>query len=66
MTLQTGRDPFARQDVRKRAEKGCCAFCGQSNRYGNAWRYRIEPDAGRAYDVAQLFCSIGCLNAYHN
>jgi hypothetical protein len=64
--IQTGRDPFARQDVRKSSEHGKCSFCGNSNRYGKVWKYRVEPDAGRTYEISGHFCSIGCVNAYHN
>lgn len=64
-TIQTGRDPFARQDIRKSSVPGRCTFCGSANRYGKTWQYRVEPDAGRAYEIRGQFCSIGCLNVYH-
>lgn len=64
--IQTGRDPFARQDIRKTSTPGKCLWCGQSNRYGKVWIYRVDPDGNRPYDISGKFCSIGCLNAYHN
>jgi len=64
--IQTGRDPFARQDILKSSEPGKCSFCGSANRYGKVWKYRVEPDTGRAFEISGHFCGIGCVNAYHN
>jgi hypothetical protein len=65
MRIQTGRDPFARQDIRKAPIAGVCRWCGQKNRHGKVWKYRIEHDAGGVTYIIGEFCSIGCLNDYH-
>ena len=64
-TIHTGRDPYARQDIRKTSVPGTCRFCGSQNRYGKVWQYHVEPDAGRPFDIPGQFCSIDCLNSYH-
>lgn len=69
MRLETGRNPFARETIRKRKHehKTRCDFCGSSNSRGWVWQYYADADAPRASgDIYGGFCSIGCLNAWIN
>lgn len=70
------RDPFARSELRRervydpsQLPPGC-AFCGcyRSTPSGREflYQYRTENDSGRTHDISGLFCSVGCLRAYHN
>lgn len=70
MTIQTGRDSFARQDITKRQEEGTCDYCGGTNKRGKVFVYMVERDGvsaayTRPQDISGKFCSIGCLNCYH-
>lgn len=70
--IQTGRDPFARHTVRRRlAPNTVCAWCGNRPHYkgvprAGAWQYFADADSARGSgDIRGTFCSIGCLNSYH-
>jgi len=74
MRIQTGRDPFARQTIRKRkvhpTNNGCyvvmpsCKWCGTTER--TIWQYYVEDDQpNRDHDIPGVFCGIDCLNSYH-
>lgn len=65
-TIKIGRDPFARQTIRKESTKGVCHWCGGHNRRGGVYRYYADLDSGHVYYLAGQFCSIGCLNSYHS
>jgi hypothetical protein len=67
--VKTGRDPFARQNVRKRQVwngiKGC-DNCGCFNKRSHVWQYYVETDTGRTYRISGVFCGVDCLNSYHS
>jgi hypothetical protein len=63
--MMVHRDPFARDELHKEPERGTCAECGGSNRYGKVWRWRLETDGGRVYVDPKLFCSRDCKLAYY-
>lgn len=72
MQIQTGRDPFARQTIRRRMVHGAkCSWCGgQPYRGGKprdgAWQYYVDADSAReSGDIRGTFCGIDCLNSYH-
>ena len=58
------RDPFAREEIHKEPIKGKCDWCGNNNRYGKVWKYRIETDEGRKIEIGGKFCSLGCMKIY--
>ena len=66
--IRTGRDPYARHSITKKAVRGNCDWCGQSNKHGKVWAYIIEDDQGPRYGgpIQGKFCGIDCLNNYHN
>ena len=66
--IKTGRDPFARQDVRRRQVEGECDWCGGHNAKGKVFVYIVEPDGllTRTHEIPGVFCCIACLNSYHN
>lgn len=67
--IQTGRNPFARETVRKRKHeyKRTCDFCGSTNRRGFVWQYLVDCDSrAGVVEIPGGYCSIGCVNAYHN
>lgn len=64
--IVTGRDPFARQTVRRKrgwSSTGCC-WCGSV--YKPLWRYYVDADNRSSGDVAdgRAFCDIACLRSY--
>ena len=70
--ITTGRDPFARRNIRKRLVHGTkCAWCGNRPYHkafprAGAWQYYVDADSAReSGDIRGTFCSIGCLNSYH-
>lgn len=73
MRIQTGRNPFARETIRKRKiytpdfykGKLCCDWCG--NNTNTLYQYFVDSDSrAGTTDIKGVFCSIGCLNSYHN
>ena len=67
--IQTGRNPFARETVRKRKHeyKRTCDFCGSTNRRGFVWQYIVDCDSrAGVVEIPGGFYSIGCVNAYRN
>ena len=60
------RNPFAREEIHKEPILGRCDFCGNQNKYKKVWKYHAESDAGRTNEIKGIFCSLGCLNNYHN
>lgn len=69
------RDPFAREEIHRRAVqcagKGSeCQWCGRvrESRKGvrTLYEYRVESDGGRVSVIEGLFCSIGCMRAFHS
>lgn len=68
---KVSRDCFAREEVHRRNifTATSCDFCG-SYRYTKRHRsylyeYRIETDGGSKNTIRGLFCSVGCMRAYH-
>lgn len=65
------RDPFAREELHREAieTRDTCDFCGNTRKDGKLFQYRIEKDGSRFWDkrdtIKGLFCSIGCMVAYH-
>lgn len=66
MAIVTGRNPFAREDVRKKKVHTTdgCDWCG-SDYKGYLWQYYVVPDAGRQNEIKGRFCGIECCNSYH-
>ena len=69
------RNPFAREEIHRRTvllfNSGVtCRWCGnvRVTRKGvrTLYGYRIESDAGRCAPIEGLFCSVGCMRAYHS
>lgn len=56
------RDPFARHcTVRKNAQPGSCAWCGQQAKYV----YGVQDDQHeRTFWTKHKFCSVGCYRTY--
>jgi len=64
------RDPFAREELHRekvKTSKGC-DWCGQTRKGGKLFAYHIEPDGilCRKNPIKGLFCSVGCMRAYHS
>jgi hypothetical protein len=61
------RDPYARSEVHRITvkTKETCRWCG-NNCKDRLFSYYVESDGGRQHELKGLFCSIGCLRAYHN
>lgn len=61
------RGPFARQELHKRSVPAAsgCNFCGSTRNGAKLFQYYVETDGGRKSDIRGLFCSIGCMRAYH-
>lgn len=63
------RDAYARQELHRATIKPShgetCNWCGNLNRRGNLFQYRIETDAGRKFFDDKLFCSVGCRDSYY-
>ena len=66
--MYVNRDAFAREELHKESVKGTCTWCGNTNRHGKVWKYRLEPDSivSRKNEIAGTFCNLNCLRAYHN
>ena len=64
--IMTGRDPFARQSMRRRRgfNSTGCYWCGNVEK--RLWAYYVERDDGVVGVVAQgrAFCDVKCLRAY--
>lgn len=67
MQIQFGRNPFARENIRRRRVPGECSWCGNQNQHGKSWQYYVEHDEGPRHDgpIKGQFCNIDCLNSYH-
>lgn len=64
---QIGRDSFGRFDTERRVVEtagSCCKNCG-FGRMGKLFQYRTHSDSGTKRDISGLFCSVGCMRAYH-
>jgi hypothetical protein len=60
------RDPFAREEIHKKPVRGTCAECGGQNRHGKVWKFRVETDGGRSFEIDQEFCSKSCMETFHH
>jgi hypothetical protein len=66
------RDPFAREEIYRKREYGIggnkCTWCGRVNRTPKGkpflFRYTLETDGGRKFDITGLFCSEQCRKDY--
>jgi hypothetical protein len=73
MAIKLGRDPFARQNIRRQRVNGPrtdCKNCGGQciDRHGGRylWEFSVDPDSGRRYPIGDgLYCSVSCFNAYN-
>jgi hypothetical protein len=62
------RDPFARSELHRElvgAGNSTCDWCGSVRKGNKLYKYRTEPDAGRANEHKGLFCSKSCHDTYH-
>lgn len=63
--IQTGRNPFSRETIVKRSVDDNCSWCGLRNKRGKVFQYTVIPDSGASSDIRGVFCSIDCLNDFH-
>ena len=67
------RDPYCREELCRESVPVFhgidCAWCGsvRTSAAGklSLYRYWIEQDGGRVVGIPKLFCSVGCMRAYH-
>ena len=81
MAIYVTRDPFARETLVKRREKGAeCAWCGRHDApedhsrpdgqvcpayHGRVYRFAVETDGGRTFEDSKAFCTKSCRTAYN-
>lgn len=70
MSRLISRDPFARTELHRRAERAIsalfgCDWCGQFRRQYFLYRYYTETDGGCTHIDPNMFCSLDCRRAYY-
>lgn len=65
------RDPFARTELERNTVPapqaillGTCKWCGQLNKAGGLFQYRLVEDGGRHGNWSAGFCSVNCYRTF--